>query len=619
MIAVRLLGPVEVDADGTAVALTRPLERALLARLALDPGQPVASTRLVDDLWGDNVPRDALASLQSLVYRLRRTLGDDGHHIVRAGSGYCLDSGDVVVDVAVFTRLVAAARTAETAGDVPAMRRALCDALDLWRGPPLGGLGAAPFVATQVTRLEAARLSALGDRLDADLALGHHGDVVAELESLVAEHPYEEGFWAQLMLARYRSGSQADALRCYSRLRGVLHEELGLEPGPAVTALEQAILRHDAGLDWSPDRPPALRPRTTAGARQVHAGAPPTVAQPPRATGRGEPGDGAGPDGERSDLSWVASDGAAFVGRHLELEITRAARRRAAKGERVLVLVTGEPGIGKTRLTAEMAREFDDAGDLVLHGRWDEEPLCPYQAFREAFGRYAQEAPRALVRADVGPTLASLARIVPELLEADRRPGSSTATEAEGAGGAGDDDGDRYRVFDAVRRWVDAIASRRRLMLVLDDLHWADQPSMLLLEYLLRSASPTQVMIVATYRPTEATIPGWFSERLAGIRRTAYVENVALGGLSAAETRQLVEAALGRALSESEAAGTANLQRRTGGNPFFLHEVVRDLDDGDARSRRGRPPAPTSCSCPTACATSCTGACGTCQECACAS
>ena len=138
-------------------------------------------------------------------------------------------------------------------------------------------------------------------------------------------------------------------------------------------------------------------------------------------------------------------------------------------------------------------------------------------------------------------------------------------------------EGDRYQVFEAVNRWIRAIAGRRRLVLVLDDMHWADRPSLLLLEYLLRSSTPAPVLIVATYRQTDANVSGWFSESLAGIRRTTSVENIALRGLSPAETQELLEAAIGRALSDHEAAGAANLQRHTGGNPFFLQEVVRDL------------------------------------------
>jgi DNA-binding SARP family transcriptional activator len=550
-----LLGPVEVDANGDHVALSRTLERALLARLALHPGQPVSSDRLIDDLWGNHAPRDGAASLQGLVYRLRRTLGNERQCILRADNGYALDAS-VRVDATTFDQLVARARATPGSGnpeDVPALLR---EALDLWRGAPLAGLESLPFVSTQATRLNAARVAALGDRVHADLAAGRHREVIAELESLVAEHPYQERFWAQLMLALYRSGSQADALRCYSRLRSLLNEELGIGPGPAVSELERAILTQDPALAWEPPSPP------TPPVAETRSG-PPHPTPPPRRDVA------VGADSvEPSDLSWVPPVGtAAFIGRRAELDVVRAARRKAGAGEQHLVLITGEPGIGKTRLTAEIARECDADGDLVLHGRWDEEPLCPYQAFREALGRYSLRIPEALVQADVGGLVPVLARIVPEVLESQ---GAQPAARGEG-------EGDRYQVFDAVNRWIRAIAGRRRLVLVLDDMHWADRPSLLLLEYLLRSSTQAPVLVVATYRQTDANVPGWFSESLAGIRRTTSVESIALGGLSPAETQELLEAAIGRALSDHEVTGAANLQRHTGGNPFFLQEVVRDL------------------------------------------
>jgi DNA-binding SARP family transcriptional activator len=553
VITVRLLGPIEVDANGKSVALSRTLERALLARLALHPGQPISSERLIDDLWGAHAPRDGAASLQGLVYRLRRTLGTERLCIIRTDNGYALDA-NVSVDVAVFDQLVARARATQGTAHADEAPRLLREALELWRGPPLAGLESLPFVSTQATRLNAARAAALGDRFDADLAAGQHREIIPELESFVAEHPFEERFWVQLMLALYRSGSQADALRCCSRLRSLLNDELGIAPSPAVVELERAILKQDPALQWTSALLP-IQPGLTAGIRSPLQARDDDELLTPSAV-------------ESSDLSWVPPLGAAaFVGRRAELEVARAARRRAGAGEHLLLLVTGEPGIGKTRLTAEITRECDAAGDLVLHGRWDEEPLCPFQAFREALGRYALRAPDNILHGDVGALAPVLARIVPEILESGSGP-QPPRVEVEG---------DRYQVFDAVNRWVHAIAGRRRLVLVLDDMHWADRPSLLLLEYILRSSTQAPVLIVATYRQTDANVSGWFSESLAGVRRTTSVETIALSGLSPAETQELLEAAIGRALSDHEAAGAANLQRHTGGNPFFLQEVVRDL------------------------------------------
>ena len=155
VISVRLLGPVEVDANGDGVALSRTLERALLARLALHPGQPVSSERLIDDLWGHHAPRDGAASLQGLVYRLRRTLGTERRCIIRADNGYSLDAG-VGVDVTTFDQLVARARATQGTARAEEAPTLLREALGLWRGPPLAGLESLPFVSTQATRLNAA-------------------------------------------------------------------------------------------------------------------------------------------------------------------------------------------------------------------------------------------------------------------------------------------------------------------------------------------------------------------------------------------------------------------------------------------------------------------------------
>ena len=318
MISVRLLGPVEVDANGDNVALSRTLERALLARLALHPGQPVSSERLIDDLWGDHAPRDGAASLQGLVYRLRRTLGSERRCIVRADNGYVLDArcGCRRHRPSTSSWL---GRVPHRAPGTPRRPRRCSERPSTCGGvPPWPGSNHCPSSSTQATRLNAARLAALGDRVQADLAAGRHREVIAELESLVAEHPYQERFWSQLMLALYRAGSQADALRCYSRLRNLLNEELGIAPGPAVSELEKAILEQDPALAWVP----ASSPTPPIGGHRV-APLHPTPRHPIEAV--------AGADAvESSDLSWVPP-----VGRgRLRGQAGRARRRprRAPKG-----------------------------------------------------------------------------------------------------------------------------------------------------------------------------------------------------------------------------------------------------------------------------------------------
>ncbi len=247
MIEVGLLGSIVVQVDDNRVELTGVLERALLARLSVNPGSTVSQSRLIDDLWGESPPTNAVGSLQTLVYRLRKALGPAGSAVSRADNGYRLDTPAERVDAAKFDGLVARAR----AGPMTAQsnhRALLTEALGLWRGPAFEGLDSVPFVAARRAGLEAARMSALEARLAADLNAGVSGELVAELEGLVTEHPFNETLWGNLIIALYRSGSQAAALRCYERVRLLLDEELGLTPSPALAALEGAVLMQDPSL-----------------------------------------------------------------------------------------------------------------------------------------------------------------------------------------------------------------------------------------------------------------------------------------------------------------------------------------------------------------------------------
>jgi len=247
VIEVGLLGSVVVNVDGAPVELSGTLEKALLARLSLSPGQDVSRERLIDDLWGENPPGNAIGSLQSLVYRLRKTLGPAASSLCRTDHGYKLDVPLDRVDATRFSLLSDRSRLAQGSGE-SSRATLLRHALELWRGPALAGLDSVPFVLPRRTALEAARLCALEERFAADLAAGAGAELVAELEGLVTEHPFDEKLWGHLMLALYRGGSQAAALRCYERVRTLLADELGIPPSPALVTLERAILTQDPSL-----------------------------------------------------------------------------------------------------------------------------------------------------------------------------------------------------------------------------------------------------------------------------------------------------------------------------------------------------------------------------------
>ncbi len=265
MIEVGLLGSIVVQVDDERVDLTGVLEKALLARLSIHPGTTVSQERLIDDLWGEAPPNNAVGSLQTLVYRLRKALGPAGSAISRADNGYRLETPPERVDAAKFDLLVERARrepkTTQSIG-----RELLTEALGLWRGTAFEGLDSVPFVAARRVGLEAARMAALEGRIAADLNAGAGGELVAELEGLVTEHPFNESLWGHLIIALYRSGSQAAALRCYERVRVLLDEELGLTPSPALAAPRKC--RSDAGPFVACDR---SRDRTARHTRECRA------------------------------------------------------------------------------------------------------------------------------------------------------------------------------------------------------------------------------------------------------------------------------------------------------------------------------------------------------------
>ncbi|HUP33465.1 MAG TPA: BTAD domain-containing putative transcriptional regulator [Gaiellaceae bacterium] len=242
MLEFRLLGPVEVLRENVPLPLVGRNQRAVLAFLLLHANEVVSTERLVDALWGERPPRTATASLQNAVSQLRKLLGPGALH--RRANGYVLEFPPEQLDLARFQALVRRARAAEPAERAVVLR----EALDLWRGPPLADLEHETFLQGDIQRLEGLRLGAVEERIDAELELRPDGELVAELESLVRDHPVRERLRAQLMLALYRTGRQAEALAVYHDARRTLVDELGIEPGPELQALYGSILRQERSL-----------------------------------------------------------------------------------------------------------------------------------------------------------------------------------------------------------------------------------------------------------------------------------------------------------------------------------------------------------------------------------
>ena len=308
---VRLFGELEAEQAGVPVPVHGAKQRALLALLALRAGQPVSADQLIDALWGDGQAAHPANALQAQIGQLRRTLGAAA--VITTDAGYALDVGPDDVDAARFEQLVAKGRRLFEEGEIALASTALGEALRLRRGEPLTEFAYSGFADAERARLEELLLVAIETRVEADLMLGRHGELVGELEALCREHPLRERLRELLMLALYRAGRQAEALRAYTEARDYLVDELGIDPGPALRELEARILAQD----------PSLAAAGPAGLAAVPV---------PMATGN-----------LREQLS-------SFVGRSAELEELSEAVRSGR-----LVTLIGPGGVGKTRLAVEAA------------------------------------------------------------------------------------------------------------------------------------------------------------------------------------------------------------------------------------------------------------------------
>src|SRR3954454_13543783 len=252
-----ILGPLEVSRAGRSVPLGGPRQRAVLALLLLDADRVVSMDRLAEEVWAGHPPEGWATTLQTYVFHLRRALepdrarGGDPAVLVTRDRGYLLHVDRAYVDSAVFEDGFAAGRVALDAGSYAEAAQTLRRVLGLWRGPVLADLAEYAFTRPEAARLQELRLAALEAGIDADLALGRHDALTAELDGLVREHSLRERLHGQLMLALYRSGRQADALAAYRRARDLLADELGIDPGEPLERLHAAVLAHDPALDWT--------------------------------------------------------------------------------------------------------------------------------------------------------------------------------------------------------------------------------------------------------------------------------------------------------------------------------------------------------------------------------
>ncbi|TDO14340.1 putative ATPase [Mycobacterium sp. BK086] len=702
-----VLGPLQVRQFGLPVAIPGAKPRAILTMLGLYGGAVVPGDALVELLWGTDPPRTAAKALQTHISALRRVLGDG--FVLTQGAGWTLSTAEI--DAIGYTTLAGLGREAMAAGDARLAATHFDAALKLWRGAP--ELPDGRRGGTERTRWVEGHAALVEDRADALLATGRAAELIGELEAAIADAPLRERRWAQLMLALYRAGRQGEALAAYQRVRRLLAEELGVDPGPELRRLDSKIVAQDISLElpagqhfsavmravtflltdiegstaaWEVDAEAmgaALarhdeiveqvvtfgggrliktrgegdatfsvfdRPSSAAAAavelQEAIRREPWPLAEPMRirialhtgevefrdgdyfgravnraarlrslATGgqtlcsgataelvidsladdvvladlgmrqlknltrpehvfelRLQHGEDPGVPAEtapldRPALPAVLTGPGPFVGRTSELEGLLAAWQATLTAGTHAVLIAGEPGVGKTRLAGEWSYQAHSQGAVVVYGRCDEDLGAPYQPFAEAMRTLVPCLGADRLRGLRGvesllPLVPALTDVLPDLAAAPR-----AAPDAE-----------RYALFDAVVALLGVASASAPLVLVLDDLHWAAKPTLLLLRHLLRFGEQARVQIVGTYRSTDLDRSHPLAAMLADLHRDGSATRLALGGLDENDVTAYVAEA---GYADEELARA--LASVTGGNPFFLIEALHHVEESGGR------------------------------------
>jgi DNA-binding SARP family transcriptional activator len=539
----RVLGEIAVVDGQLVVQIVASRQRRLLAALIMRVGRPVSMRTLVDAVWGDRPPRSAVPTVQSYVSRLRTALGPDS--ITLSAGGYTLNAERSAVDAGRFEELIGQARSAPVSGVALDL---LDRALALWNGEPYQDLADHGPGAAEAARLAELRVIGYEERAEALIALGRSADAVADLRSLTIEQPLRENCWRLLMVALHASGRQAEALRAFHRYDELMAVE-GLEPSAVVRRAHAEILA----------APPP-------GAGQGGHRQPAPDGSPPRRTGarphaRGaDAGVGRGIDG---DAAVVASpDG--LVGRDRELAALDRAWRQALDGSGTSVFLVGESGIGKSRLAAETAARAGAAGMRVLRGRGSTiGRRVPLRPIAEAVGAVFRDA-RDPVEREAGGMLSAFATLLAHPDAVDRGEAQPLPVVAE-----------------AVLRFMAAVSQPAGCVLLLDDLNDADPETMALIEYLVDNLAGQRTLLVAVVRlePCTALDLAYSASR----RRAA--DLIELAGLDIDGVARLAAERLGMAASDLPADLGERLHRDSGGNPFYVEELLATAD-------RGAGPAP---------------------------
>ncbi|GAC1517501.1 MAG: BTAD domain-containing putative transcriptional regulator [Acidimicrobiales bacterium] len=534
---VEILGPLRVRHEGRDLRLGAAKERTVLGVLLLEHGHVVDVDRLVEEVWPQRPPAEPISSLRVLISRIRRNLAGAGldDRLRTVPPGYLFGVESTEIDAGRFDAGARAGSARLDAGFPDDAAMMLAEALSLWRGDVLADVELGNASEPSIRRLREARLIAQERRVEAELQLGRHEAVLVELERLVVEHPRREQLWQQLVLALARSGRREDAIRRMATYRDIA-ADMGRQPTASFVALETAVANRAPELRWTPggsrDEPLVLA-RSTALPRPI------------------------------VELRTT------LVGRRAEVARGLSIFDEVVAGASQTILVSGEPGVGKTSLVAELAQQLHERGATVLYGRCDEELHIAYQPFREAL----QDNLSGLDRTTVDDLLARWPRLA--------RLAGSRAEEGSRVVSSPDAEGERALLFEAIEAWLHHLAARAPVVLVIDDLHWASGPTVSLLRHL---AHPhwRPLLCVATFRDTDAAEGSNLREMLASVHRHPNVHRLSLTGLDREGVAALVEARAGHALDAGALRLAGQIHDETGGNPFFVSQLVRHVFEAGA-------------------------------------
>lgn len=517
-IEVRLTGSVSIEGGGAPRAhLSSPRTQVAFVRLTMDRERGTTRDQLADTLWPGGLPNTWASALRSVVSRVRSFVatavpGGSSSLVAEAGRYVLHLPADAVVDVERAEAAAAAAQDALGTGRLEIARELAVAAITDLQAPLLPDHDG-EWVAGVRQHLADALLTGLETASLASSGLGDHADALAFANEAVRRAPLRESAHRCRMTAHIAAGNRAEALRAYQRLRRSLADELGVDPAPETEAAYLELL-----------------------------GRPASIAAPAEAGDREDRSPGADPP---------------FVGRETEMQALLDAWSDTARGAGAMVLVTGESGIGKTRLAAEAAHRVAQDGGLVLVGRCDRGSIVPYQPFTEALGGYLAATPTDLLPQLSTATRRELGTLFPPGA-AGRRPGSPV---------------DRAALLSALAELTSAAAESRPILAVFDDLHQADVDTLLLLQHVLRRCAGSPLLIVAT--ASDDTPPAArFAEAVHQVEREGALHRVPLAGLGQLEVRALVRHFLPDAVSGARPRPHA-LTRDAGGNPFLVVELLR--------------------------------------------